>query len=164
MNKKNIAFSNTIVLVMLALVVGFSSCKNKKKAGEISDPKEVKEQIEQEIADYEEAEEVTEAREVVADVSKSQKLNNYFTAIANAPTTQSANSSISEALTMFSNPDAPVLIVIYSAGGTTDYDEPTTIKKYLEYLKDTKNTKAKVEEMVMDDYGRIKELVLQKKL
>ena len=63
---------------------------------------------------------------------------------------------------MFSNSEAPVLIVIYKEGGKPSYDEPTTIGKYLNYLKDTKNNKARVEEVVYDTNGKIKELVLRK--
>jgi hypothetical protein len=157
----NISLINTTLL--LALIVGFSACKNKKKVAEVSDPQEVRDQIEEELAE-DQTEEMEEPEERIAtkEPNKSQKLENYFTAIANAPSATSANGSISEALTMFGRPDAPVLIVIYRKDGTTDYDEPTTIKKYLEYLKDTGNNKAKVEEMVLDDYGKIKELVLKK--
>lgn len=160
MKQRKLNFSHINVLVLLALIVGFSACKNKKKATEISDPNEVRAEIEEEIADYEEPE---DGRVAVKEPNRTMRLNNYFGAIAGAASPQAANGSISEALTMFSSPDAPVLIVIYNAGGTTDYDEPTTIKKYLEYLKDTKNNRAEVEEMVMDDYGKIKELVLRKK-
>ncbi len=52
--------------------------------------------------------------------------------------------------------------MIYKEGGKPSYDEPTTIEKYLNYLKDTKNNKAKVEEVVYDANGKIKELVLKK--
>lgn len=160
MKNSKINFSLVNSLWLLALVIGFSSCKNKKKMTDVSDPQEVAKQIEEELEEedaYEEPERVA-----VKEVTKSQKLETYFRAISNAASVNAANGSISEALTMFSNPNAPLLIVIYRADGTTDYDEPTTIKKYLEYVKDTKNNKAVVEEMVMDDYGKIKELVLKK--
>ena len=161
MKKEKFSFSRINMLIVLALFMGFTACKNKKKAGEISDPNEVKEQIEEEIANYEEEE--SDDRVAVKEPNSTQKLHNYFGAIAGASSPQAANGSISEALTMFSTPDAPVLIIIYGVGGTADYDEPTTIRKYLDYLKDTKNDRAVVEEMVMDDYGKIKELVLRKK-
>ena len=144
------------LVILLAMMFGFSSCKNKKKLTEISDPVEVKEEMAQEEADAEEPE------VVVVEPTKEAKLNNYFGAIAKASSTSSANASINEALSMFSNADAPVLIVIYKEGGKPSYDEPTTIEKYLNYLKDTKNNKAKVEEVVYDANGKIKELVLKK--
>lgn len=161
MKRNTIKFSTINGVLLLALIVGFSSCKNKKKMSDISDPQEVSQQMEDEFGDEEETTDEPE-RVAVKEPSTSEKLENYFTAISQASTTSAANGSISEALTMFSNPDAPVLIVIYRGSGNPDYDEPTTIKKYLEYLKDTKNNKAVVEEMVLDDYGKIKELVLKK--
>lgn len=161
MRKNRINFSLFNGILILALVVGFSSCKNKKKMSEVSDTQEVKEQIEEELGE-DDMEDSEPEREAVKEPTKSQKLENYFTAISNASSATSASGSISEALTMFSTPNAPVLIVIYRGTGNPDYDEPTTIKKYLEYLKDTKNNKAVVEEMVLDDYGKIKELVLKK--
>lgn len=160
MRKNRMSFPLFNGVLLLALVVGFSSCKNKKKMSDVSDTQEIKDEMEDEYGD--EMEDTEPEREPVKEPSKSQKLENYFTAIANASSSSSANGSISEALTMFSNPDAPVLIVIYRGTGNPDYDEPTTIKKYLEYLKDTKNNKAVVEEMVLDDYGKIKEIVLKK--
>ncbi|MEQ8472386.1 MAG: nucleoid-structuring protein H-NS [Marinoscillum sp.] len=161
MRKNKINFSLFNGILLLALVVGFSSCKNKKKMSEVSDTQEIKEQMEEELGDDDMTDPEPE-RNAVKEPTKSQKLENYFTAIANSSSATSANGSISEALTMFSSPDAAVLIVIYRGTGNPDYDEPTTIKKYLEYLKDTKNNKAVVEEMVLDDYGKIKELVLKK--
>ncbi len=145
--------------LLLVLIVGFSSCKNKKKMSDISDPQEVGQQIEEELEEVEESE---PERNAVKEPTRSERLEDYFAGIAGSLSLASANGSISEALTMFSSPDAPVLIVIYRGDGRADYDEPTTIKRYLEYLKDTKNNKAVVEEMVLDDYGKIKELVLKK--
>lgn len=164
MKNKGVHYSTIQGLLILALIVGFSSCKNKKKVSEVSDPQEVKAQMEEELETEDETEDDGSGynRVVTKEPSTSQKINNYFAAISNASNSTSANASINEALAMFSNPDAPVLIVIYRNDGTTDYDEPTTIKKYLEYLKDTKSNTAEVEEMVMDDYGNIKELVLKK--
>lgn len=155
-------FSRINMLLLLALVVGFSSCKNKKKATEVSDPVAVKAQIEKELEEDEDDSYKEPERVAVKEPTKTQKLENYFGSIANSSNVAAANSSMQEALKMFSSPDAPVLIIIYRTDGSADYDEPTTIKKYFEYLKDTGNNKAKVEEMVMDDYGKIKELVLKK--
>lgn len=161
MKKRIYNISPLSLVVLLAMVVGFSSCKNKKKLTEMSDPVEVREEIAQEEMEEEEPE-VVEERVVVKEPTKEAKLNNYFGAIATSSSTSAANASINEALSMFSNGDAPVLIVIYNEGGKPSYDEPTTIEKYLNYLKDTKNNKAKVEEVVYDTNGKIKELVLKK--
>lgn len=154
-------FTTYLSLLIVVMMVGFTSCKSKKKIAGVANPQEVKNQIEEELS--EETEEVKEpVRVAVKPLTKTQKLENYFAAISEASNVTAANNSINEALTLFSGPNAPVLITIYRKDGTVDYDEPTTIRKYLEYLKDTKNNKAQVEEMVMDDYGNIKELVLKK--
>lgn len=91
------------------------------------------------------------------------RLNNYFAAIAGANNTSIANRNIQEALGLFSAENAPVLIIIYAANGTEDYDEPTDIGKYLNYIKDTGNNVHKVKEVVKAPNGKIKELVLVKK-
>lgn len=160
MKQRKFNFSSFSILLVLAMVIGFSACKGKKKVTDVSDTEATRAEIEEEMAADagEEEDDVTLSEEA----ARSQRLENYFKAISNAPSLQSANGSISETLTMFSSPDAPVLLIIYKAGGTTDYDEPTTIKKYLEYLKDTKNNMASVEEMVLDNNGKIAELVLRK--
>lgn len=157
--KRKRSFSLVNMLFLLALIVGFSACKNKKKVTEVSDPNAVKVQIEEELEDDPEE----DTRVASKEPTRTEKLETYFSAIASAQSVSSANGTISEALTLFSSPDAPVLVVIYNTGGMADYDEPTTIKKYLEYLKDTKNNNAGVDEMVLDDYGKIQELVLRKK-
>ncbi|WP_420317629.1 nucleoid-structuring protein H-NS [Ekhidna sp.] len=160
--KKYAKFPLSLV-VLLAMVLGFSACKNQKKMADMSSPQEDQTQIdEEEMTEEEIPDEEPVERVVVKEPSKETKLNNYFSAIASASKTTSANASIQEALTMFSNSEAPVLIVIYKDGSKPSYDEPTTIVKYLNYLKDTKNNKAKVEEVVYDTNGKIKELVLRK--
>ncbi len=150
-------------LLVLVILLGISSCKNKKKAADVTDQEAAQELVVEEIAAEEEADEntTTYTRVAVKEPTKTEKLESYFGIVANSPLS-AANSNMTEVMGMFSDPSAPVLIVIYNEDGTTDYDEPTTIKKYLEYLKDTKNNKAKVEEMVLDDSGKIKELVLKK--
>jgi hypothetical protein len=89
-------------------------------------------------------------------------LSDYFSSIASAGSTSEANMFINDALGLFSSPDALVLIIISKSGGIVDYDRPTTIKDYLNYLKDTGNNINKVEKIVYDDYGKIKELELLK--
>ncbi|WP_422358820.1 nucleoid-structuring protein H-NS [Reichenbachiella sp.] len=161
---KHILNTTPLTLALLvALIIGASSCKTKKNLAQVTPVEEV-EPVEEQVA--EELEEVTE--EVVEErvpekiLSKEQKLNNYFREVSGAATTDAANGNIDQALNMFSSPDAPVLIVIYNDGANPDYDEPTTISKYLNYLKDTKTKAATVEEVVYDSEGRIKELVLKK--
>jgi hypothetical protein len=161
MTKKH-SISPLSLAILLVMVLGFSACKNQKKMADLSNPQEEAQMEQEEMVEKEIPEEEPEERVVAKEPSKETKLNNYFSAISSASTTASANASIQEALTMFSNSEAPVLIVIYKEGSKPSYDEPTTIVKYLNYLKDTKNNKARVEEVVYDGNGKIKELVLRK--
>ena len=88
-------------------------------------------------------------------------INNTLRDIARASGSD-ANFKIQEAMSMFASPDTPVLIVISQDGDQVDYDEPTTIKKYLEYLKDTRNEPAAVKNLEFDANGKIKEVELSK--
>lgn len=105
-----------------------------------------------------------EAKEKEAGVDAHyRQLENFFSRIVSASSPESANSIINEALRSFASPDTPVLIVIYRQGSTVDYDEPTTINKYLHYLKDQKRNINKVDNLVVDNSGRITEVQLIRK-
>lgn len=162
MTNKILNNSPLVLAILVAFLVGTSSCKTKKNLAQVTPVEEIEpieEEVVEEISDSPEAVEVRVPEKIE---SKEQKLNNYFKAVSNASSTESANKSINEALTMFNSPDAPVLVVIYHDGANPDYDEPTTIEKYFNYLKDTKSKPAQVEEVVYDPNGRMKELVLKK--
>lgn len=90
-------------------------------------------------------------------------LEDYFSIIAGAPDTESANEKIAEALKLFASPDVPVLIIVYHVGDIIDYDAPTTIEKYLNYLKDQKKVNVDVNDIKYDSNNKIKELELIKK-
>jgi hypothetical protein len=98
-----------------------------------------------------------------ADEVAVEKLENYFNRLAGAGNVSIANQSIQEVLGMFSNQDTPVLIVIHEENGIKDYDEPTTIKKYLDYLKDTKKNLNFISDIRMDSNGKVSELELRRK-
>src|SRR5690554_2688985 len=98
-----------------------------------------------------------------ADEVAVSKLENYFSSIANAGTVQSANSTIQETLAMFSNQNTPVLIVIHEENGVKDYDEPTTINNYLNYLKDTKKNLNFISDIRLDGSGKVSELELRRR-
>jgi hypothetical protein len=89
-------------------------------------------------------------------------ITDYFASIASATSVSQANLLIADALKLFTSPEAPVLIIISKSGDQVDYDRPTTIKNYLNYLKDTKNNTNKIEKIVNDNNGKIKELELLK--
>lgn len=94
-------------------------------------------------------------------VSKNE-LDGLFNSIASAGSVDAANRQISSALSYFASRDVPVLIVINQSGGTKDYDRPTTIQKYLNYLKDQQRNTNMVQNITFDNNGKISELELLK--
>jgi hypothetical protein len=101
-----------------------------------------------------------ESRKV--DEQKFSKIEDYFDAIASARTADQANSMITDALKFFATPDVPVLIIIFMDGNDKDYDRPTNIRRYLEYLKDQGKNLNKVHNIQYDANGKITELELIK--
>jgi hypothetical protein len=168
----------TTRLIAFATIIGCvavgTGCKSKKKAMDASNAAEdraraerekeaaLKKQKEEEEARKREAE---ERARMEAEAKKSEpynKLQEYFKAIGSASSVAAANSSINEALTMFASPDTPVLIVISESGGQKDYDRPTTIKDYLNYLKDQKKQADRLGNLQFDNSGKITEVELVK--
>ena len=90
------------------------------------------------------------------------RLAGYFNSVANAGNSASANSTIQEALGLFASEDTPVLIVISESGGTKDYDRPTTIRAYFNYLKDVKKNSNKIGKLHFDNSNKIVEVELIK--
>jgi hypothetical protein len=89
-------------------------------------------------------------------------LNQHFEALVGQEDVAKANTIIQNTLPMFAGGDVPVLIIIAQDADITDYDKPTTIKEYLNYLKDVKNYKAEVDSITYNANGKISELVLRK--
>ena len=89
-------------------------------------------------------------------------LEKNLAAIASAASMSQANRIINETLEMFSSNDVPVLIIISQAGGFNDYDRPTTIEDYLNYVKDQKVNRNKVSELKVNSEGKIIEVELIK--
>ena len=175
-------FSNTLYrssrVILFAFVaimkIGGIGCKSKKKAGDVTDTAAEKAKMEQEALEREKqraeeerrrAEEERLAREKAREEAEApaNKLNTYFSAITNASSTTSANQTINEALTLFASPQVPVLIVISEENGQKDYDRPTTIKEYLNYLKDQKKNMNEIGDLQYDSSGRITEVELIKR-
>jgi hypothetical protein len=164
------------LLMIVVLLVGGGGCKSKKKAMEAAAAKAKQEQEatlrkqqEEEALRKKEAEERARREEEAAREKErarastpSTRLEQYFTAIASAPSVTSANSSIQEALSLFASENTTVLIVISEEGGQKDYDKPTTIKAYLNYLKDQKKNINRVADLQLDASGKIKEVELRK--
>lgn len=94
------------------------------------------------------------------------QLETAFTTIANAAQTGNltqADNTIAKTLQFFSSDDVPVLIIISREGSMVDYDKPTTIRRYLNFLKDTKASKNDIDAIMTDANGKIKGLDLIKK-
>lgn len=173
----NIRNSSKLIVLVLVLISAFG-CKSHKKAMEASKASEEKAKIEREAAEQKlKAEE--QARQAAEDKARWEaeqrqkeseskastpavKLGQYFNAIANSGNVTSANTSINEALTLFASPATPVLIVISDSRGMKDYDKPTTIKDYLNYLKDQKKNINSISSLKTDGEGKITELELKK--
>ena len=139
------------VLVLLAM----GACKSKKKAVE---PAPVQEVVAEEVTPTPAPAPVVRSAEEIA----VEKLENNFTSITTSSNVASADKTIQEVLSMFSNQETPILIVIHEEGGVKDYDEPTTIKKYLDYLKDTKKNLNYISDIRLVG-GKVTELELRRK-
>lgn len=160
-----------IAALLLAIIVGGVSCKSKQKVSEISDKNDTQETMTDPDADDSNMKDSDEQDAMNSEKNTSKpkevkletRVSDYFAAIANAPSIASANNSISEALNLFESPDALVLIVISEYNGNKDYDKPTTIREYLNYLKDQKKNINRVGELTLNSAGKIAELELYKK-
>lgn len=175
-----LSIRNSSKLVMLALVIiSAFACQSKKKAMQASNAAAEKAKIEREAADRKllaeeqarKAEEDKAKREAEQRLKESEsnnsnsptvKLDQYFSAISSSSNVASANNSINEALTLFASPETPVFIVISDSGGIKDYDKPTTIKDYLNYMKDQKKNINSISNLKTDSQGKITELELRK--
>ena len=110
------------------------------------------------------AREEEEAAKAAAEAKQPKNmLEKSFANICNAPSIAQANRIINETLQLFETSKAPVLIIISQAGGFNDYDRPTTIEDYLNYIKDQKVNRNKVYNLKLNDNGKITEVELIKK-
>jgi len=108
-----------------------------------------------------EEEEALKARE--AEKSRHTYINDYFYQIAHAKSVDEANMKIGEALKLYASEDVPVLIILHKEGDIVDYDKPTTIDQYLNFVKDQKKYNNDIYNVKVDEYGQITELELIKK-
>jgi hypothetical protein len=174
---------NKIVLMLTAvLLITSAGCKSSKKAREAAalkarqeqelalknqrdaEAKAAEERLRTQEANRELEEKARRADEAAKaeSAAPAQKVEQYFAAISSSTNVASANSSINEALGLFESEQTPVLIVISEQDGQKDYDKPTTIKNYLNYLKDQHKNINRVGSAQLNDKGKIKELELIK--
>ncbi|MBI1769600.1 MAG: nucleoid-structuring protein H-NS [Bacteroidetes bacterium] len=149
-----------LALVLSAVALG---CKSSKKTATITSASPEKVKTPPEVVQPKPSEADEQAKlDAMKESTYKGRLSQYFDAIANASDAVSANTNIDEALFLFSSPQAPVLIVISEEGSQKDYDRPTTIRSYLNYLKDQKKNINRIENLKMDDSGKITEVELRK--
>ena len=121
---RNIPGRSILAVFIILMIIG-AGCKSKKKVMEITDTSAEKAKTEHDAAIRKQNEEEArrkeadenarkeaEAREREKASAPTAKLEQYFNAIANAGSISSANSSISETLTLFASEETPVLIKI----------------------------------------------------
>jgi altronate dehydratase len=123
-------------------------------------------QVEEKLAKERATANIVEEEEVPVkanEVAKTTELSDYFDQIASTGDVSTANKTIDQALAMFASPDVPVLIIINRSGGNVDYDRPTDIKKYLNYLKDQDKNINAIENLAFNDNGKITEVELIRK-
>lgn len=87
-------------------------------------------------------------------------LNVIFDKIASG---KDVSASVTEASALFESGKTPVLIIISKNGNVIDYDRPTTIEKYLDYLIDQKVSRNKVYSIKYGANNKINELELIRK-
>jgi len=173
---KNPGKSSTLALLVLMLIISAFGCQSKKKAMEASYQASEKARVEQEAAQRKERDAEAARREAeeearrkaealsseTTDFAINTRVNNYFEATAQASSVAAANATIADALTLFASPQTPVLIVISEEGGQKDYDRPTTISEYLNYIKDQKKNSNRISNVKTDDAGKITEVEVRK--
>lgn len=170
--------SSQLAVWVLIIMISAFGCKSSKKAMEASREQARIEQeatlrqqqeaeanrkaAEEEEKELRQREAETKLKEAEARATPKARLEEYFKAISSSTNVNSANTSINEALTLFASPGATVLVVISEAGGQKDYDRPTTIKDYLNYLKDQNKNINSISDLKFDSAGKITELELRK--
>ena len=156
-------------------LLGETACKTQKAVIDDSKARLEREAREKELADKKKKEEERLRLEAEDKAKKEaeekerakrapyEKLESYFNKIATASKAEDANKLISEAQEMFSSSSTPLLILIYNQSGTKDYDKPSDINKYLNYLKDQKKNLNRIDDLQFDNNGKITEVTLIKK-
>ena len=118
---------------------------------------------ERETLEKQREKEAKEAEEKERRAKLKQDLESQFRAIASATSIEDANREIEQTIKAFASPQVPVLTIIAMNGeGLKDYDRPSTIRKFLDYLKDQKQVPAKIHLIRFNESGQISELELIK--
>ncbi|WKV11581.1 nucleoid-structuring protein H-NS [Marivirga harenae] len=168
MNKLKSIFRLSALCLILS--AGLFACKSSKKVADASkdtatteEQQEKPDNVSVNLGEAGTSENAKDKK--ISEEELSRKLSEYFNAIANSSdNTAQANRNINEAKSMFASPDVPVLIIINeSADGLKDYDQPTNILDYMNYLKDQGKNLNEIYKVKTNDKGRIMELELIRK-
>jgi hypothetical protein len=106
-------------------------------------------------------------REGMGSISTNSDLDRYFEeviSLAKSGNIERTNMKIKDILKFFTSSEADLLIIVYRENGVPiDYDKPTTIGAYLNYLKDQKVNHNTTYSIERDGAGKIKLVELLKK-
>jgi hypothetical protein len=102
-------------------------------------------------------------RQAEEDAKPENVLRRSFDEITKAKNDVEANALIEKTLQLFTSEKSNVLIIISKGANFNDYDKPTNIKDYLNYLKDTRKNLNDIEKIHFGDNNKIKTLELIKK-
>jgi small-conductance mechanosensitive channel len=109
---------------------------------------------------------IKEMREGMGSISTNSDLDRYFDeviSLSKSGNIERTNMKIKDILKFFTNSEAPLLIIVYRENGVPiDYDKPTTIGAYLNYLKDQKVNHNTTYSIERDAAGKIKLVELLK--
>lgn len=117
-----------------------------------------RERLEKELAEIGKPKSEADMQTVVTN-----RLAEAFSYIANSGNSTGGKMKMEDALNLFASDQTPVLIIVSREGSLVDYDRPTTIRKYLNYLSDTGNNANAIENVVFNANGKITELELIKR-
>jgi len=109
---------------------------------------------------------IKEMRDGMGSISTNSDLDRYFNeviSLSKSGNIEKTNMKIKDILKFFTSSEAPLLIIVYRENGQPiDYDKPTTIGAYLNYLKDQKVNHNNTYSIERDSAGKIKLVELLK--
>jgi len=111
-------------------------------------------------------ERIKSMRDGMGSISTNSDLDRYFNeviSLSKSGNIERTNMKIKDILKFFTDSEAPLLIIVYRENGQpVDYDKPTTIGAYLNYLKDQKVNHNTTYSIERDTAGKIKLVELLK--
>ena len=111
-------------------------------------------------------ERIKSMRDEMGSISTNSDLDRYFEeviSLAKSGNIERTNMKIKDILKFFTSSEADLLIIVYRENGKpVDYDKPTTIGAYLNYLKDQKVNHNTTYSIERDGTGKIKLVELLK--